>query len=110
MKTRKLFSHWYDELQEQIEVFGGTHREFLENVSEWLEEYKKLKENSFFNFDSPVARIDEKSYNKAIDDFAEKLHNLCGWEENDFQYPYLLHESRIDEIAEQMKAGVEDGK
>ena len=42
---------------------------------------------------------------KAIDEFAERLHNLCGWEEDDFRYPYLLHESRIDEIAEELKAG-----
>lgn len=45
------------------------------------------------------------NYNKAIDDFAEKLHGLCGFEIDDIQYPYILHESRIDEIAEQLKEG-----
>lgn len=43
--------------------------------------------------------------NKAIDVFAERLHDLCGYEIDDYQYPYLLHESRIDEIAEQLKGG-----
>jgi len=43
---------------------------------------------------------------KAIDEFAERLKELCGYEEDGFQYPYLLHESRIDEIAEEMKEGV----
>ena len=31
------------------------------------------KQNKFFNFDSPVVNIDLKSYNKAIDEFAERL-------------------------------------
>ena len=44
-------------------------------------------------------------YTKATDDFAEKLHDLCGFEIDDIRYPYLLHESRIDEVAEQLKAG-----
>lgn len=40
---------------------------------------------------------------KAIDEFAEKLHDLCGVEIGEYQYTDLLHESRIDEIAEQLK-------
>ena len=40
---------------------------------------------------------------KAIDEFAEKLHELCGMEIGDYQYPDILHESRIDEIVEQLK-------
>ena len=39
-----------------------------------IEEFKALKENQFFNFDSPVVRVDKKSYDKAIDEFAEKLN------------------------------------
>ena len=41
---------------------------------------------------------------KAIDEFAERLHDLCGFEIDGIQYPYLLCESRIDEIAEEYKA------
>lgn len=29
---------------EQLEIFGGTHGEFLKNVSEWLEELKLYKD------------------------------------------------------------------
>lgn len=56
--------------------------------------------------DCPLVSVEEhdkKIRDRAIEEFAEKLHELCGYEENDYQYPYLLHESRIDEIAEQMK-------
>lgn len=88
--------------KEQTEVFGGTHREFLENVSEWLEEYKKLKENSFFNFDGPVARIDEKSYNKAIDEFAEAIIQRLKDCIDEFR---LFEGEDVFEVAEKMKAG-----
>lgn len=40
---------------------------------------------------------------RVIDEFAERLHELCGFEDGFYQYPFLLHESRIDEIASQMK-------
>ena len=74
-----------------------------EQLAEWLEELKIFKECN-------ISKINfENGYNKAIDDFAEKLHDLCGFEIDDIQYPYLLHESRIDEIAEQLKAGGIDG-
>ena len=42
-------------------------------------------------------------YHDAIEKFAERLHDLCGFEIDNIQYPYLLDESRIDEIAKQMK-------
>ena len=44
-----------------------------------VEEFKDLKENKFFNFDSPVARVDKKSYNKAIDDLCNEFRK--DWEE-----------------------------
>lgn len=50
-----------------------------------------------------TSEYDKEIRNKIVEKFAEKMHELCGYEENDYQYPYLLHESRIDEIAEQMK-------
>lgn len=40
---------------------------------------------------------------KVINEFAEHLHELCGFEIDGVQYPYLLHESRINEIAEKMR-------
>ena len=44
-----------------------------------VEEFKALKENQFFNFDSPVARVDKKSYDKGIDDLCNEFHK--DWEE-----------------------------
>lgn len=65
--------------------------------------------NATENFEPKEIELSEQEIReKAIDEFAERLHELCGYEEDGFQYPYLLHESRIDEIAEQMKAGAEN--
>lgn len=51
-----------------------------------------------------VYDIEKGCYNKAIDEFAERLHELCGMEIGDCQYQDVLHESRIDEIAKQLKS------
>lgn len=60
--------------------------------------------NDFFNEDSPVARIDQKSYNKAIDDFAEVLRLKC----LDSCYKEVsVYE--ILKLAKQLKAGDENG-
>ena len=66
---------------------------------------EELKEYKLKEFQCHLAQQEGITigYNKAIDEFVERLHELCGYEEDGFQYPYLLHESRIDEIAEQMK-------
>lgn len=76
--------------------------------------------NDFFNEDSPVARIDQKSYNKAIDEFSERIkqHGIDNMYECFDQYGIGCHgncdECRndfimdIDEIAKQLKAGVKD--
>lgn len=72
-----------------------------------VEEFKNAK-RSVHIADMAVGHIEKGKQEiraKAIDEFAERLHDLCGYEEDGFQYPYLLHESRIDEIAEQLKAG-----
>ena len=60
-----------------------------------IEEFKDLKENQFFNFDSPVVRIDKKSYDKAIDDFAEKIFYYCSMSN--------MNATMIRQIAEQLK-------
>ena len=68
-----------------------------------------MTENSFFNFDSPVARVDKKSYDKAIDEFAEALKEKVS---SHFRYRGIIkepteYEDYIDEIAEQLK-GVQE--
>lgn len=70
-----------------------------------------MAENSFFNFNSPVVRIDEKSYNKAIDEFAERLlenapRNFTGELELGGHTCYLSA-NKVMEIAEELK-GVQE--
>lgn len=76
---------------------------------EALEELKEARKGFNENRKAGYKHGYSDGYNKAIDEFAEKLHDLCGFEIDDIQYPYLLHESRIDEIAEQLKEGGKDG-
>ena len=63
--------------------------------------------NEFFNFDSPLVGIDKHSYNKAIDDFAEKLKEpLNEWSKNgnaSVARGYKNAIALIDEVAEQLK-------
>lgn len=48
---------------------SGQIENLFENVQEWLEELKELKnKQSFFNFDDVIKLEKEKSYKKAIDD------------------------------------------
>lgn len=78
-----------------------------------IEEFKTLKENRFFNFDSSVVRIDEKSYNKAIDEFAERLKDKLQAMADEPAYQHTgedyftgicCAETVVDEIAEQLKS------
>lgn len=85
------------QLQHDYWYLNETCKEYSEIGT--IEEFRALKENGFFNFDSPVARVDEKSYNKAIDEFArlavEKLEDMgCeAWRRD------------IEQIAERLKGG-----
>lgn len=77
----------------QYEQFAGIGNE---------KEYNLL-EKLIHGIENEPTISEQKIRDKAIEEFAGKLHELCGYEEDDYQYPYLLHESRIDEIAEQMR-------
>lgn len=66
-----------------------------EQLAEWLEDYKRIK------MLIPLDQALKAEYNKAIDDFAEKMKYEYGSNE--------IHET-IDEIAEQLKAGGENDK
>lgn len=97
---------------------GGTvdYNEFDEQMVKWLEELKKYKEKPVgYLWDEAV----QQGYNKAIDDFVKELKNHyteynidCVLEDADF-YSYTTAcnylEDYIDEIAEQLKAGVSSG-
>ena len=92
---------------------------YHKQLAEWLEDYKRLKEL----FSTCEQEIYEKAYkegqdkgfsdghffgyNKAIDDFAEKLkpiidEKIKGWTNSDDLRRWC--ERSIDEIAEQLKA------
>ena len=96
-------------------------------IAEWLEELKDYRDKNKMvvridveNMDSIKDKIEELSkyaesqYNKAIDDFAEKLKSECREHYIDCD-PYfggitdnILYEDDIYEIAEQLKAGVKE--
>jgi hypothetical protein len=62
--------------------------------------YKKV-EDAIEHWNNRVTESEIRA--NAIDEFAERLHELCGFEDGFYRYPFLLHESRIDEVAKQLK-------
>ena len=97
-------------------------------LADWLEELKDYRDKNKMvvrvdveNMDSVKDKIDklskysESQYNKAIDDFAEKLNTKCDgmikdkWNSNvapvSWAEAYADFKDDIDEIAEQLKAG-----
>ena len=86
----------------------------LQQIAEWLEELKSYR-TSVFSGDMTQAMLKEE-YCKALDDFAEKLNAKCDgmikekWNSNvtpiSWAEAYADFKDDIDEIAEQLKAGV----
>lgn len=102
-----------------------------EQLKEWLEELKDCRDKNKMvvrvdveNMDSIKDKIDELSkyaesqYNKAIDDFVDKLKTKCDgmikdkWNSNvapiSWAEAYADFKDDIDGIAEQLKAGDDD--
>ena len=89
-----------------------------EQLAEWLEELKSYR-TSVFSGDMTQIMLKEE-YCKAVDDFAEKLNAKCDgmikekWNSNvapiSWAEAYADFKDDIDEIAEQLKAGVENDK
>ena len=80
--------------------------EYHEQIAEWLEELKSIKSDGFT--DNLLDMGFTKGYNKAIDDFTERLkpiidEKIKGWTNSDDLRRWC--ERSIDEIAEQLKAG-----
>ena len=101
---------WDDEYSKKCEVYAEEH----EQLAEWLEELKSIKENSISKeaFEKMKSKAYKKGhrqgYNKAIDDFADKIIDLC----DDGEFMNRFNEfpaTTILEIAEQLREGVEDG-
>ena len=90
-------------IEEQKEIFSGTHGEFLDNVLEWLDELKFLRRwksgvvEDFCKYDaSSIDEIARNARKKAINDFAEKISTYG-------TYDHYGNTIDVLEIAEQMK-------
>lgn len=91
-----------------------------EQLAEWLEELVMLRLDSCMIHMPERLHLVENGYNKAIDDFAEKLNTKCDgmikdkWNSNvapiSWAEAYADFKDDIDEIAEQLKAGGENDK
>ena len=89
-----------------------------EQLAEWLEELKAIKENQGLFEENMLREEADKieqsfysGYNKAIDDFAEKLkpilnEKIKGWTNSDDLIRWC--NNSVDEISEQLKAGEEN--
>ena len=105
-----------------------SYAEDNEQVAEWLEELKTYREEkcnkSVYLANKSIDMIDAVNkgyaygYNKAIDDFADKLNAKCDgmikekWNSNvspiSWAEAYADFKDDIDEIAEQLKEGGEN--
>lgn len=93
--------------------------EFIEKLISRLEELNAYKLGECMNdcehYENCANYIYSKGYNKAIDDFAEMLREICsnhsvGSDNKNNNEPLYAHEdgtwhSLIDDVAEQLKAG-----
>ena len=96
---------------ETMRKFAESCKNALEEIQSYraigtVDEFKDLRENQFFNFDSPVARVDKKSYDKAIDDLMNALCDHCMQQTNEcykLECPFCTDGCDIINIAEQLK-------
>ena len=105
-----------EDLKYDIEIDMYIH-DIAPQIAEWMKELKDYQDKNKMvvrvdveNMDSIKDKIDELSkyaesqYNKAIDDFV----NAC--KEDILCQTFGLHINGIERIAEQLKAGEENGK
>ena len=87
-----------------------TNRE-QEQIAEWLEELKTLRLDSCMIHLPERLLLVENGYNKAIDDFIEKVElKYLGVHPDELYEKYYPREicKQIKEIAEQLKVGVRE--
>ena len=112
-EQRNHIGTWDDEYSKKCEVYAEEH----EHLAEWLELLKWYEQGmEDIPSESGVLPKDvyHAGYNKAIDDFAEKLKAKCDgiikdkWNSNvapvSWAEAYADFKDDIDEIAEQLKA------
>ena len=94
-----------------------SYAEDNEQVAEWLEELKFLKQwksdimDSFCKYDaSSFEELIANARNKAIDDFVKEIYKMIVQSENNGNYRFYAVEIKqaIAELAEQLKVGGKD--
>ena len=78
-----------------------------EQIADWLEELKALKNGLNIkcdNLNEALEKGQKIGYNKALDDFVKFANTMPTVEEEDGE----IRPMRLDEIAEQLKAGGEN--
>ena len=92
-----------------------SYAEDNEQVAEWLEDYKHIKQwksdimDSFCKYDvSSFEELIANARNKAIDDFVKEICKMYVQSENNGNYRFYAVEIKqaIAELAEQLKVGV----
>ena len=112
-------SQLYCDDTEVIEEHLSNYRkcaEYHKQIADWLEELVMLRLDGCMIHMPERLHLVENGYNKAIDDFAEKLNAKCDgmikekWNSNvapiSWAEAYADFKDDIDEIARQLKAGV----
>lgn len=119
-EQRSHIGTWDKEYSKKCEEWAEEHEQF----AEWLEELKNYRDKNKMvvridveNMDSIKDKIEELSkyaesqYNKAIDDFIEKVElKYLGVHPDELYEKYYPSEicKQIKELAEQLKAGGDD--
>ena len=111
-------SQLYCDDTEVIEEHLSNYRkcaEYHKQLAEWLEELVMLRLDSCMIHIPERLHLVENGYNKAIDDFADKLNAKCDrmikekWNSNiapiSWAEAYADFKDDIDEIKEELKAG-----
>ena len=111
-------SQLYCDDTEVIEEHLSNYRkcaEYHKQIADWLEELVMLRLDSCMIHMPERLHLVENGYNKAIDDFAEKLNAKCDrmikekWNSNiapiSWAEAYADFKDDIDEIKEELKAG-----
>ena len=110
---RMLEDIYEDNLENKILKFEVKQHEHL---AEWLEDYKHIKQwksdimDSFCRYDaSSFEELVANVWNKAIDNYMNKLCNHCMQQTNEcykLECPFCTDGCDIVNIAEQLKVGV----
>ena len=112
-------SELYCDDTEVIEEHLSNYRkcaEYHKQIADWLEELVMLRLDSCMIHMPERLHLVENGYNKAVDDFAEKLNAKCDgmikekWNSNvtpiSWAEAYADFKDDINDIAEQLKEGI----